>query len=883
MKWTGLNELREKYLSFFEEKGHTRLASASLVPQGDKSLLIINSGMAPLKKFFTGAQTPPNKRVTTCQKCVRTPDIENVGKTARHGTYFEMLGNFSFGDYFKEEATAWAWEFFTKVLESPEEKLYVTVFEEDDEAYEIWTKHRGVAPDHVTRLGREDNFWEHGSGPCGPSSEIYFDRGVEHSCGKPTCAVGCDCDRFMEIWNLVFTQFDSDGKGNYARLAHPNIDTGMGLERLACVMQGVGNLFEVDTVQNIMKKVGEIAGVTYGEDEKTDISLRVITDHMRSTVFLVGDGVVPQNEGRGYVLRRLLRRGARHGRLLGIHEPFLYEVAKTVIQENEAAYPELREKENYICQVIRMEEERFSKNIEQGMEMLGEMIDRMTAGRLEGQKFSGEAAFKLYDTFGFPIDLTREIIGEQGIDVDEEEFTRLMEEQRNRARAARSKSDGEAWADEMADLVTGLKSDFVGYTDEKAEGTVLALLREGEQAGLAEAGDSVGLVLDKTVFYTMSGGQVSDTGMIVTETGEVEVHDCKKVGNCTVHLGKVVKGYVESGQRASSAYDRLRRAAIRRNHTAAHLTQAALRTVLGEHVHQAGSEVDGKHMRFDFSHFSAMTPEELAKVEALVNQMILEAVPVVTREMPLEEAKKLGAMALFGEKYGDIVRVVEAKGYSTEFCGGCHVDNTAQVGLFKIVSESSVAAGVRRIEAVTGAGVLAMLDSMKEMLGQCAAAMKLNSFDEILVRTMHMLGEMKEKDRKIAELSEKLASMQMASVLDMAQEIGDVRFISATLSNVSVDTLRTMGDQVKGSSPNVVAALAGIAEDKGKILVVCGKGALEKGLHAGKLVKEIAAIAGGNGGGRPDNAMAGVSDIFKIDEALAAAPAIIRKMMGLAE
>ena len=883
MKWTGLNELREKYLSFFESKGHTRLPSASLVPQGDKSLLLINSGMAPLKKFFTGAQTPPNTRVTTCQKCVRTPDIENVGKTARHGTYFEMLGNFSFGDYFKEDATAWAWEFVTQVLEMPVDKLYISVYEDDDEAYEIWTKHRGVAPDHMVRLGKEDNFWEHGTGPCGPCSEIYFDRGVEHGCGKPTCSVGCDCDRFVEFWNLVFTQFDSDGNGNYARLDHPNIDTGMGLERLACIMQGVENIFEVDTVQNIMKKISQIAGVSYGESEKTDISLRVITDHVRSTVFMVGDGVVPQNEGRGYVLRRLLRRGARHGRLLGIHRPFLYEVAETVIQENEAAYPELREKEAYIKQVIRMEEERFSKNIEQGMELLNGMLDKMATAEIGNAqaKFSGEDAFKLYDTFGFPIDLTKEIIGEQGIDVDEERFAVLMNQQRERARAARNKNDNEAWADELSELVMGLRTEFAGYTHSSCPGNILSLLRDGEQIETAEAGDSVGIVLDKTVFYTTSGGQVSDTGVITTATGSVRVHDCKKVGDCVVHLGEVTEGTVESGQNATSAYDFARREAIRRNHTAAHLTQAALRKVLGDHVHQAGSEVDENRMRFDFSHFSAVTPEELSQVENLVNEMIFAAVPVITHEMPLEEAKKLGAMALFGEKYGDIVRVVEAQGYSVEFCGGTHVDNTAKLGLFKIVSESSVAAGVRRIEAVTGSGVLKLVNGMKQILNQCADAMKLSSPEELLTRSLHMLNELKEKDRKIAQLSEKMASMQMNSVLDQAIEIGGVRFMSATLSNVNVDTLRSMGDQIKGNHSDVVAALASIEDGKGKILVVCGKDALAKGLHAGKLVKEIAALAGGNGGGRPDSAMAGVPNIFQIDEALAQAPSIIGKMVGI--
>ena len=712
MQWTGLNELREKYLSFFESKGHLRLPSFPLIPKDDNSLLLINSGMAPMKKYFTGEVTPPRKRVTTCQKCIRTPDIERVGITARHGTYFEMLGNFSFGDYFKREATAWAWEFFTEVLEMPKELLYVSIYEDDDEAFEIWTKQNGVDPSHIVRLGKEDNFWEHGSGPCGPCSEIYFDRGEKYGCGKPTCGVGCDCDRFVEVWNLVFTQFDNDGHNNYTPLDHPNIDTGMGLERLACVMQGVDNLFLVDTVQNIMKHISRIAGVEYGADEKSDISLRVITDHIRSTSFMISDGVMPSNEGRGYVLRRLLRRAARHGRLLGINHPFLSDVVDTVIQENENAYPELREKSAMIKKVISFEEESFYKTIDKGFALLNNIIDRTDTKML-----SGEDAFLLSDTFGFPIDLTKEILAEKGMSVDEDRFRALVLKQRETARASRKNAGADAWAGD-ADVLENLeKTAFVGYTKLETETSITALVKDGARVESAETGDDIVLTLAETPFYAESGGQVGDTGVIQTDSCTIQVLDTtKNASGVYMHKAVVKEGFVRAGDTAHAAVDAERRFAIMRNHTAAHLLQAALRTVLGDHVEQAGQLVNEQAVRFDFTHFSALTDDELLAVEKLVNEKILENIPVECREMPIEEAKKLGAMALFGEKYGDVVRVVSAGDFSKELCGGTHMDATAKLGLFKIVSESSVAAGVRRIEGVTGTNLLSLIYPASHLL-----------------------------------------------------------------------------------------------------------------------------------------------------------------------
>jgi alanyl-tRNA synthetase len=875
MKWTGLNELREKYLSFFESKGHLRLPSFSLVPQNDASLLLINSGMAPMKKFFTGEITPPRKRVTTCQKCIRTPDIERVGITARHGTYFEMLGNFSFGDYFKHEATAWAWEFCTKVLELPVDRLWVSIYENDDEAFEIWTKEVGVDASHIVRLGKEDNFWEHGTGPCGPCSEIYFDRGEQYGCGSPTCGVGCDCDRYVEFWNLVFTQFDSDGKGGYAPLEHPNIDTGMGLERLACIMQGVDNLFLVDTVQNIMQHVCRIAGVRYGESDKTDVSLRVITDHIRSTTFMIGDGVMPSNEGRGYVLRRLLRRAARHGRLLGIQGTFLAEVVDTVIDENKSAYPELEEKRAFIKKLVHVEEESFARTIDQGLQLLNSLIENADMNML-----SGEEAFRLNDTFGFPLDLTKEIIAERGMTVDEEAFNRLLKAQRERARAARKNAGADAWMSDAVDLEGIPATTFEGYERFATDSRVLAILHDGERVELANAGDEVLVILDQTPFYAESGGQVGDIGVLESENAMVDILDTTK-DHAGIYLHKAVvkAGTLACGDSVKAAVDQIRRMSIMRNHTAAHLLQAALRKILGDHVQQAGQLVNGQHVRFDFTHFSALTADELAKVEALVNEQVLRALPVITREMPIEEAKKLGAMALFGEKYGDVVRVVSVQDFSVEFCGGTHVDNTAKLGLFKIVSEGSVASGVRRIEAVTGLGVLMLMQATRSLVEDAAAALKLPNSAELVRRCGQMTAELREKDRQIEQLNAKLAAMQIDGLFAGAKLVDGVRVVTAMFSGTGADALRNMCDKVREMAPNCVAVLAGVEDGKVLFAAAVGKNALERGAHAGNVVRAVAKIAGGNGGGRPESAMAGAKDLTKIDEALAKVEEVVRGML----
>lgn len=876
MKWTGLNELREKYLSFFESKGHLRLPSFSLVPQNDKSLLLINSGMAPMKKYFTGEVTPPRKRVTTCQKCIRTPDIERVGITARHGTYFEMLGNFSFGDYFKHEATAWAWEFFTKVLEMPPERLWCSIYQDDDEAFEIWTKEVGVDPSHIVRLGKEDNFWEHGSGPCGPCSEIYFDRGEKYGCGSPTCGVGCDCDRYVEVWNLVFTQFDNDGNNHYTPLDHPNIDTGMGLERLACVMQGVDNLFLVDTVQNIMKKVSEISGVAYGSGEKSDISLRVITDHIRSTTFMISDGVMPSNAGRGYVLRRLLRRAARHGRLLGIHELFLSDLCDTVIEENKTAYPQLVEKREFIKKVIAFEEESFARTIDQGLSLLNDMV-----AQADSKVLSGEDAFRLNDTFGFPIDLTKEILAEKGMEVDEEKFHTLMQQQKETARANRKKSDGESWASNEVVFEDCPATEFLGYEKFESESEILAIVQEGEQVEAAAEGDEVLLVLNRTPFYAESGGQIGDTGVIEAAGARVQVLDTtKNHAGIIVHHCLVADGEIARGAQVYAKVDKERREAIMRNHTAAHLLQAALRKVLGTHVEQAGQLVTDKHVRFDFTHFSAMTAEELSKVERLVNEEILNGVDVSVKEMPIEEAKKLGAMALFGEKYGDMVRVVRlADGFSIELCGGTHLCNTGKMGLLKITSESSVAAGVRRIEAVTGLGVYALLNHLEEQLNETAAALKVNNRTEVVRRAGQLVAELKTREKEIETLQGKLAAGQINEMLSSAREINGLRVISAVLHGVAADSLRTMCDKLKDLAPDAVSVLAAVQEGKATIAACAGKDAQKKGAHAGNIVREVAKLAGGNGGGRPDSAMAGAKDVAKIDAAIAGVDDIVKAMV----
>lgn len=878
MEWTGLNELREKYLSFFESKGHLRLPSFSLVPQGDKSLLLINAGMAPLKKYFTGELTPPRTRVTTCQKCIRTPDIERVGITARHGTFFEMLGNFSFGDYFKHEATAWAWEFCTKVLEMPADKIYISAYQDDDEAYDIWTKELGVSPDHMVRLGKEDNFWEHGAGPCGPCSELYFDRGEKYGCGSPTCGVGCDCDRYVEFWNLVFTQFDNDGNNNYTRLKSCNIDTGMGLERLACIMQGVDNLFEVDTVQNIMKHIMQIAGVKYHEDEKKDVSLRVITDHIRSTTFMIGDGVMPSNEGRGYVLRRLLRRAARHGRLLGIDGTFLYKVCETVIKENATAYPNLVEKHDLIVKVIKAEEESFNKTIDTGLNLLENII-----AQSDSKVLSGADAFKLQDTFGFPIDLTKELLEERGMSVNIDEYDRLYAQSRAAARAARKDAGAQAWKDSNVSFKDVGATEFVGYTDYSCDAEIKAIVTNGERDEFATADSEVVVVLDKTPFYGESGGQAGDTGVIKTDNATLEVTATGKTPDGVVlHIARFISGdSIALGDKVHAQIDVEKREATRRNHTAAHLLQAALRKHLGSHVEQAGQLVNSEEMRFDFTHFSALSGDELKAIEREVNEVILKGIPVETREMPIEEAKKLGAMALFGEKYGDVVRVVSAGDFSVELCGGTHADNTAKLGLFKIVSESSVAAGIRRITAVTGFGVLKHIENDERIMQSAAAAMKLGNVAELDKRAATLAAEVKAKDRELAELRSEISALKAGSLMDSARQVGGIRLITAEVEVSNPGELRSMCDTARDNGADIVAVFAGVNKEKGTLnfACACGADAIKLGAHAGNIVRETAKIAGGSGGGKPDSAMAGAKDASKADEALAAVDSIVSAML----
>lgn len=886
MQWTGLNELREKYLSFFESKGHLRLDSFPLVPKNDPSLLLINSGMAPMKKWFLAQEEPPRHRVTTCQKCIRTPDIERVGITARHGTFFEMLGNFSFQDYFKEEVIPWAWEFLTsdEWMAIPKDRLHISVYEEDDEAYDIWTKKVGIAPDHMVRLGKEDNFWEHGSGPCGPCSEIYFDRGPEYGCGKPTCGVGCDCDRYMEIWNLVFSQFDADGKGHYERLARPNIDTGMGLERLACVMQNVGNLFEVDTVQSVLHHVEHIANKTYGENAKDDISIRVITDHIRSCTFMVSDGILPSNEGRGYVLRRLLRRAARHGRMLGITRPFLVELVETVIQSSETAYPELREHDAYIKKVIGTEEANFARTIDAGMNILNNMIDGLE--KAHEHLLKGLDVFKLNDTFGFPLDLTKEIAAEQGIEIDEEGFHAEMTKQKERARAERLKKNISGWSEDLFGALDAEPTVFTGYETLNDTGVVVALSDEETLTDAIatdeEAKDGVLVVLDKTPFYAEMGGQAADHGVLNSADCSLRVLDVKKTPKgYYVHTCVLESGIVKVGDHLNAQVDKEYRMAIARNHTATHLLQAALREVLGDHVHQAGSYQDAEITHFDFTHFSAVTPEELARVQKIVNDKIYESMNVTVREMPIEEAKKLGAMALFGEKYGKVVRVVDIEGWSTEFCGGTHVKNTAQIGGFKIVSEASVAAGIRRIEAVTGRNLLIRANLQEAMLHTVANTLKANNVTALPVRAEAVMAENKALAKELKEIKAQVAASKVTSLFDNAEEIGGVKIASAYFTGTTGDTLRGMCDTIRDKAVKpAVAVLVGKAEDKITMAVTVSKQAQEKGLKAGALVKEIAAVAGGKGGGKPDFAMAGLKDETKIDEALAAVSAIVKKALG---
>ena len=864
MKWTSLNDLREKYLAFFESKGHLRLPSFSLVPNNDKSLLLINSGMAPMKKFFTGEEIPPRNRVCTCQKCIRTPDLDRVGHTARHGTYFEMLGNFSFGDYFKNEAIPWAWEFLTDCLEIPADLLWPSVYEFDDEAYALWRDKIGVPESHIVKLGKADNFWEHGSGPCGPCSEIYFDRGIKYGCGSPDCKPGCDCDRFMEIWNNVFSQFNNDGNGNYTELSQKNIDTGMGLERLACVMQGVDNLFEVDTVRRLLDTVCEIAGKTYGNDVKNDISIRVVTDHVRSATFMISDGVIPSNEGRGYVLRRILRRASRHGKLLGIDRMFLKELAEIVIAQNEGAYPELRTKYDYILKVIVLEEERFNATIDAGLGILSGIIESALS---EGKKvISGEDAFKLYDTFGFPVDLTREIAEEKGLTIDDESFTALMKEQKDRARAARGNISG--WSDSSKSLLKNLPAtEFLGYTEYECEGKILGIFQDSESVDNLSEGECT-VVTDKTVFYGEGGGQVGDTGSITIGDTVLTVLDTKKTDGVYLHECRVENGEIKLGDTVTLTVNKERRNSIKRNHSSAHLLQAALRSVLGTHVEQAGSYVDEHRVRFDFTHLAALTRDEISKVEKLVNSAILTAEGCSTTVTDIDSARKMGAMALFGEKYGESVRVVKIGSTSTELCGGTHVGNTGEIGLFKIISESSVAAGVRRIEGTTGIGVLELLSEKEALILDCAKELKAQNPNTIVQKAQSLQNEIKSTHKELESANARLAEIKTESLLSGIKTVGKFKLLCAKVE-MKPDAARGLCDTVKSKYSDAVAVFATVNDGKLGFVASAGADAVKAGAHAGNILKEISAITGGKGGGRPDSAMSGGRDLDKIDEALA--------------
>ena len=874
MEKYGVNELRRMFLEFFESKGHLAMKSFSLVPQNDKSLLLINSGMAPLKPYFTGAEIPPRRRVTTCQKCIRTGDIENVGKTARHGTFFEMLGNFSFGDYFKHEAIAWSWEFLTKVVGLDPDRLYPSVYEEDDEAFEIWEKEIGIAPERIFRFGKEDNFWEHGAGPCGPCSEIYYDRGEKYGCGKPGCTVGCDCDRYIEVWNNVFTQFNNDGEGHYTELERKNIDTGMGLERLAVVVQDVDSIFDVDTIQALRNQVCAIAGVTYGKEHEKDVSIRLITDHIRSATFMISDGIMPTNEGRGYVLRRLIRRAARHGRLLGIDRLFLAELSAGVIEGSKDGYPELEEKKDFIFNVLNNEEKQFNKTIDQGLSILAEMEEKMAAA---GQKvLSGEDAFKLYDTYGFPMDLTREILEEKGYEIDEDGFTKAMDEQRNRARTARETTNYMgADATVYDEIDPSVTTEFTGYTTLTDNSRITVLTTETEIVNALMEGQKGTVFTEKTPFYATMGGQIGDCGEIRTPNGVFEVEETIKLrGGKYGHVGVMKSGMISVGEEASLEVCRSARKNTEKNHSATHLLQKALKTVLGAHVEQKGSLVTPTRLRFDFAHFTAMTQEELAKVEALVNQEIQEQLPVQTDIMDIESAKKSGAMALFGEKYGDEVRVVSIGDFSKELCGGTHVHNTSEIMLFKIVSEAGVAAGVRRIEALTGEGVLAYYREQEAMLHSAAALLKTTPA-ELDGKIRHLMAENKELTSENESLKSKMAQNSLGNVIDKVTEIKGVELLAAAVENVDMNGLRDLGDQLKEKLGEGVVVLASAQNGKVSLLAMVTDGAMKKGAHAGNLIKAAAAIVGGGGGGRPNMAQAGGKQPDKIPEAIAKIPEIL--------
>ena len=873
----GLNELREMFLSFFESKGHLRLPSFSLVPQNDKSILLINAGMTPMKPWFKGEEEPPRRRVCTCQKCIRTGDIENVGKTARHGTYFEMLGNFSFGDYFKHEAIAWSWEFLTEVVGLEPDRLYPSIYLDDDEAFDIWNKEVGIPAERIFRFGKEDNFWEHGSGPCGPCSEIYYDRGPEHGCGKPGCTVGCDCDRYIEIWNNVFSQFDNDGHGHYTELKQKNIDTGMGLERLACVCQNVDSLFDVDTVMNITHKVSQLTGAHYGETEKRDVSLRVITDHIRSATFMICDGILPSNEGRGYVLRRLLRRAARHGKLLGVNDPFLYQVVDTVIHENEGQYPDLREKQTYITKVIRTEEENFGRTIDGGMKIFSDLL---AEHKQKPEKiFSGADAFRLYDTFGFPIDLTMEMAADEGLSVDENAFQKLMQEQKERAREARKALGDLGWAGvEFGKDVPA--TEFVGYDHSECDAKIVAIVADEELREEVAAGAEAVVVLDQSPFYAEMGGQVADHGTITADGVVFTVADVQKnKGGKFMHYGRLAQGVLHVGDTVHAAIDMERRKAIQRAHSTTHLLDAALKKVLGDHVHQAGSLVEPDRLRFDFTHFEAISPEELRQVEELVNDAILEGYPVVTEVLPIEEAKKKGAVAMFGEKYGETVRVVEMSDFSVEFCGGTHVDNTAKAGPFRIKSESSVASGVRRIEATCGKLSLKAMESSQGVLSRAAQFLK-TAPSGLLERMEQQANEMKQLRQALEKFKAEASLGEARQFLASAKTVKDLHVLATTRNGVDTAELRTMGDFLRDKDPKAVAVIASINGEKITFLAVCGKEAVARGIKAGDLVRHVSAICGGKGGGKPDSAMGGGSDPLKVDDALASVDDFVSEKLG---
>ena len=880
MKYLGVNEIREEFLKFFESKDHLRLPSFPLVPRNDNSLLLINSGMAPMKAYFTGQEIPPSKRVTTCQKCIRTGDIDNVGKTARHGTFFEMLGDFSFGDYFKNEIVPWSWEFVTKVLEIPEDRLYVTIYEEDDETGKIWHDVVGLPWDRIVKLGKEDNFWEHGTGPCGPCTEIYYDRGPEYGCDSPTCGVGCDCDRYMEFWNLVLTQFNAEEDGTYTELAMKNVDTGMGLERMATIMQGVDSIFDVDTVKSIRDAVCAKANVEYGKDHKTDVSVRVITDHIRSVTMMTADGVLPSNEGRGYVLRRLLRRAARHGKLLGIEGEFLAELSKSVIACSGEAYPELVEKQDYIFKILSIEENSFYKTIDKGMEILKADMEEMKAA---GEKvMSGEKSFRLYDTYGFPVDLTKEILAEEGMEIDEDAFTAEMKAQKERARSARAKSNYMGAAETVYnELPVELETAFAGYdVYDVANAKIVALVANEAVAETAQAGDTVAVFLDRTPFYAESGGQVGDQGVIKTETGVVKVTNCVKVvGGKIAHMGEVTEGLVQVGEIACASIDVELRMASSRNHSATHLLHKALRTVLGTHVEQAGSYVSADRLRFDFTHFAAMTADEIKEVERLVNDAIFASYDVHTDEMSIDEARNRGAMALFGEKYGEVVRVVDMGGYSIELCGGAHLKNTAQVGSFKILSENGVAAGVRRIEAVTGKEALKHYQAQEDEIKEICRLVK-STPDKLLSRLEQLLAEQKETAKELEKLKAKMAGGAADEMLSGKVEIGGVAVLAAEVKDMDGNALRTLGDQLKQKLGSGVVVLASGKDGKVNLMAMATDDVVKKGVHAGNIIKAAAAVCGGGGGGRPNMAQAGGKDASKIADALEKAKAVVAEQLG---